>query len=541
VKDFRILKFLDKFKGIFEKFHIDYETMRKIIQIKLIMDSRRVPTVLNNRARKNKKSEDDKNSSGRVSIVYIFISLIMIPFIFIKANYAFSMSFVFAIVMFMLMTTLIADFSSVLLDLRDKNIIASRPVEGKTVSMAKIIHICIYIFSLTISLTGIPLIISLFVHGVVFFIIFLLEIILMDLLVIMITALLYLAILRFFDGEKLKDIINYVQIILSITLTIGYQFLGRLFNIVKLNVTFVPKWWQYFIVPMWFGGSFQLIINGNYNIYYIIFLLLAVCVPILSICLYLKLMPTFEKNLQKLENNGEITKAKSKFTDKLANIVCFTKIERTFFKFTTDMIKNEREFKLKVYPSLGLSIIFPFIFMFNRNTSFSSIRSGKGFIMIYFCALMLPTVVMMVKYSKEYKGAWIYKVTPIKDTGDIYRGTFKSLILKLICPIFILEGIIFIAIFGLRIFPDLILVFLNMMLYTVVCFKAFKKALPFSIPYATAKQSEGIIMIPIMILLGVLGLIHFLATFVTFGVYIYILIMFIIDFITWKFAFKIKN
>lgn len=205
------------------------------------------------------------------------------------------------------------------------------------------------------------------------------------------------------------------------------------------------------------------------------------------------------------------------------------------------MIKNEREFKLKVYPSLGLSIIFPFIFMFNRNTSFSSIRTGRGFITIYFCALMLPTVVMMVKYSKEYKGAWIYKVTPIINTGDIYRGTFKSLILKLICPIFILEGIIFMIIFGLRIFPDLILVFLNMMLYTVVCFKAFKKALPFSIPYATAKQSEGIIMIPIMILLGVLGLIHLLATFVTFGVYIYILIMFIIDFITWKFAFKIKN
>jgi hypothetical protein len=540
MKDFRVLKFLDKFSSIFEKFGIDYKVMRKIVQIKLIMDSRRVPTVFNNRSRRKENTEGEGSVFSKPSLVYVFISLIMLPFLFIKANYDFCMSFVFGIAMFMIMTTLISDFSSVLLDLRDRNIISSKPIESKILSMAKIIHICIYIFSITMSLTGIPLVVSLFRHGVIFFVIFLIEIILMDLLVIMMTALLYLVILKFFDGEKLKDIINYVQIILTITLTIGYQLIGRMFDFTSLSAVFVPKWWEYFIIPVWFGAPFELILNGNHNIYNIAFSILAVIIPIISIILYLKLMPTFERSLQKLDNNGEDKKSKSKLTDKLANVVCFTKTEKIFFKFTSDMIKNERDFKLKVYPSLGMSIIFPFIFMMNGNRNFSNIGSGKSYINLYFCALMLPMVIMMVKYSKNYKGAWIYKVSPLKNTSDIYKGTFKSVILNLIVPIFILECIIFLFIFGLRIFPDLILIFLNMMLYTVICFKAFKRALPFSVPYATGKQSEGLVIIPIMMLLGVLALIHFLATLVTFGVYINILVVFIIDVIAWKFAFSVK-
>ena len=35
---------------------------------------------------------------------------------------------------------------------------------------------------------------------------------------------------------------------------------------------------------------------------------------------------------------------------------------------------------------------------------------------IYFCALLIPTVVMMMKYSAGYKGAWVYKAIPIKNT-----------------------------------------------------------------------------------------------------------------------------
>lgn len=543
MKDFIVLKFLDRFSVFFEKLGVDYYVMRRILQVKLIMDGRRVPTIMSNSSKKKKYTDnDDNNSNYNMSLLmYGIISLILIPIVFIGNNYIFQMSFVFGILMFMLMTSLISDFSSVLLDIRDKNIIFSKPVKSKTLSMAKFIHILIYMITITFCLAGIPLIAALIRHGIIFFILFLLEIILVDLFIVVITALLYLLILRFFDGEKLKDIINYVQIILTITITIGYQLIGKLFSFVNLNIVFTPKWWQYFIIPMWFGAPFELILHRNYNLYIILFSMLAIIVPIISIAVYLKLIPSFERNLQKLNNNVETKKVNSKLIRDISSIICSSKLEKAFFRFSYDMMKNERQFKLKVYPSLGFSVIFPFIFLFNdlRGSSLSGVASSKLYLTIYFCALMLPAVIMMMKYSENYKGAWIYKAAPIKETSDIYRGTFKAFIIQFVLPLFSLEGLIFIVIFGIRIFPDLILVFLNMMLYIVICFRVFHKALPFSEPFGTANQSEGLIIMPVMILIGVLAWVHYISTSYSYGVLIYIIIVMLLNVVAWKKALNI--
>ena len=257
MKDFKILRFIDKFRGLFESFGVDYDTMRKILQVKFLLDERRVPTVMKNNS--SKKKSEEGNSIVKSLWFYILLGLILVPFVILEGNYLFKMSFLFGILMFMMMTILISDFSSVLLDLRDKDIILSKPVDGKTLSAAKTVHIMIYMFYITFSFTGPALIVSLFRSGFLFFIVFLLEIILMDLLVVALTALLYLLILKFFDGEKLKDIINYVQIILTISLSVGYQLIGRLFDFSDImNIDFVPKWWQYLIPSMWFGGSFEI-------------------------------------------------------------------------------------------------------------------------------------------------------------------------------------------------------------------------------------------------------------------------------------------
>ena len=219
MKDFNTLKFLDKFKYVFQKLGINYEIMRKILQIKLIMDGRRAPTIINN---SNKKEKDDDNkfmkSLWMYSIFGIFLAILVVP----KKSIMMQMSIFFGILMFMLITTLISDFSSVLLDVRDKNIMLTKPVDSKTINAAKVIHVFIYMFYITIAMTGIALLVSLR-HGVKFFIVLVLEIILIDIFMIVLTSLIYLLILKFFDGEKLKDIINYVQIILIMVMTIGYQ------------------------------------------------------------------------------------------------------------------------------------------------------------------------------------------------------------------------------------------------------------------------------------------------------------------------------
>jgi hypothetical protein len=541
MKEPKVLKILDIFRGFFQKIGIDYPVMRRILQVKLILDGRRVSTVLGT-SRKSKNREENQNFLKSLGL-YGLLGLMLIPLILMGKNYIFQMSLFFGILMFMVMTALISDFSSVLLDTKDKNIIFSRPVAGKTLSMARTLHVLIYMFSITMALAGPALVAAVLKQGIAFFLILLSEIILMDLLIIVLTALLYLFILKFFDGEKLKDIINYVQIILSITMVIGYQLLGRLFNIHAFNMVFTPKWWQYFVIPIWFGGPFELILQGNGNIHFILFSSLAVSIPILAIILYVRLLPTFERNLQKLDHNSSKNTGEHKHPfHSLAKFICPKREERTFFRFALNMLKNEREFKLKVYPSLGMALVFPFIFIF-KDISFKGwqeIVASKAYLNIYFSALFVPTVLMMLKYSGKHKGAWIYGIMPQKDTQSIFRGTTKAFLIRLLLPVFLIESIIFLKLFGVRILPDLMVVLLNILLYTVICLRGLPKALPFSQPFEATQQSEGFLIIPFMLVLGLLAGIHYFSSSVNYGIYMYMATLGILNVFIWKKGFKLS-
>ena len=147
---------------------------------------------------------------------------------------------------------------------------------------------------------------------------------------------------------------------------------------------------------------------------------------------------------------------------------------------------------------------------------------------------------MMIRYSDKYKGAWIYRTIPIKDAAPIFKGTLKSFIVRLLLPIYAVECIVFIVIFGIRILPDLVLVFLSMLLFTTICFMVFRKSFPFSEAYEAAQQGDGLIAIPLMLVLGVFAGIHYASTLINHGVYVYIAVMIIIDIIVWNKIFNIS-
>lgn len=532
MKDFQTLKFLDYFKPIFLKFGIDYPVMRRILQVKLLMDQRRVPTIFNQSQKKN----SDQNQFIKSLWMYVLLGALLIPFLILGENYLFQTSIIFGVVMFLIMTSMISDFSSVLLDIRDKTVLSTKPVERKTISMAKTIHVSIYLFFLSGALALPSIIVGLFKHGILFSMIFVISIVLIDMLIVVLTALIYFMILKFSDGEKLKDLINYVQIGLSIMIAVGYQFIARSFDIMNLDFVFVPTWWQYLIPPIWYGSLFEVLLHGQISLFYIGLSLLAIFVPILAIIGYIKIMPAFEKHLQKLSNHsGAKGKKQARWKLSIMNILCFSKEEKTFYRFAELMMKNEREFRLKVYPSLGFSLIFPFIFIMNQLTinSYSEIAASKWYLSIYFCAIVIPTAIMMIKYSGKYKGAWIYRVAPINDWNALQNGTIKAFLVNLYIPVFLVVGVIFTFIFGVRIIPDLLIVLLSSFLFTFICKKTVMNSLPFSESFDDAQKEIGLKVLPFMLLISIFCGIHYVALLIPWGAWVYSVILVFIQIFIW--------
>ncbi|MEK4522377.1 hypothetical protein MKX96_12185 [Psychrobacillus sp. FSL W7-1493] len=234
MNDFASLRVLDRFRKIFLKFDIDYDLMRRILQLKLTMDSRRLPPIFNG----SKEKKDGNQFTKSLWVYGLFGLLLLTPFLFLGDNFLFSLTIMFSSMFVILMTSMISDFSAVLLDIRDKNILQPKPISSRTINAAKIMHILIYIFLLTGSFVIIPLIVSIFKFGPLFALLFFVEIGMISCLTVIFTAFIYLFVLRFFSGEFLKDVINYVQIFLAIGMAVSYQLVGRIFDIVNLDIDY---------------------------------------------------------------------------------------------------------------------------------------------------------------------------------------------------------------------------------------------------------------------------------------------------------------
>ncbi|MGR3762592.1 hypothetical protein [Rossellomorea sp. NS-SX7] len=540
MKEFRTLLFLDWFRVIFEKMGFDYRILRRILQVKFTMDQRRVPTVFQQQGKKAKESKDE-NRFIKSLWIYALFGLFIIPFVLTGEEYIFQVSITFAVIMFIIMTSMISDFSVVILDLRDNSILFTKPVEKKTISLARTIHVCVYLFFLTGALTAIPLAVALINQGFWFFLLFLTGIVLTDIIIVVFTALLYYLILKYFDGEKLKDIINYVQIGLSIGLAVGYQVVARSFEFVDLQVVFTPQWWQVFFPPMWFGALFEWVLNGEGGRLIVLMSWLAILMPFIALAVYVKILPSFERNLQKLNSHaGKKRKASGRLGKRITNLICYSREERAFYQFAQYMMKNERDFKLKVYPGLGFAIILPFIFIFNQLmvTSFEELPSSMVYLSIYASLIVIPTVVMQLGYSGKYKGAWIYRVAPLESHVPIYKGTLKAFLAKLFLPLYAVLGACFLFLFGMKMLPELMVVLVSAFIYTVICFKLLNDGLPFSESFDGVKQSDGWKVLPFYIIIGAFIGLHFLSLKVNYGVYGYLVMLIIVNLIVWRVSFR---
>ena len=537
MREFQSLKFLSLFKGIFTRMGVDYAVMEKILRIKLTMDERRVPTIF----AENGKKKKEGNQFLKSLWIYGLYSLILIPFLLLGENYIYQVSIVFGMILFILMTSMISDFSVVLLDVRDKNIIQTKPVDKKTIAAAKIVHIMIYMTFVAGAFTTIPFLVGLFRHGIVFSIIFFIELVLTILLVVVLTSLLYLFILRFFDGEKLKDIINYVQILLSVGVVVGYQVLIRSFEVVDLDMAYTFSWWHFLIPPLWYGAPFEVLLNGNSSNYFIAFTVLAVLIPLVAIYAYAKLMPSFERNLEKLLSDTKTRKKSINWLDEAgAKWLCRSKEERVFYRFAASMMKKEREFKLKVFPVLGMALFFPFLFIFTYSVDggLEEISDGNMFMFIYFCNVIIPSVVFMLKFSAGYKGSWLFRAAPIEWISAIHSGTLKAFFVKLYIPIFVFLSLVFIWIFSARILPDLAAVLLGGLLQTLITYKiANGSDLPFSMSFEFAQESGGAKMMVLTLITGAFVGAHFLANAFHYGIYVYIAVLLVAMGIGWRMVF----
>lgn len=523
-----ILWVLDRIEPLFWSMGADYAQLRAIVRVKLTMDNRRSIVTL---GRYGKQSAENNSSFTRILGVYTFIGgllslgMLAIPdreFLF------FPLTLQFSYIMALCAMTLISDFSSVILDSSDNQIILPRPVGSRTLWLARIVHITSYLFAIALSLSIVGVLVVAYRFGALAGLLFLAMSLLSAVLMVFLTNVFYLILMKFISEEKLREVINYFQIVMAVLFYGGYQLLPRLMKAETMNSQALEQqWWHYLIPPMWMAGAVEIVIRPVLDSTHLIFLALAVVAPFAGLWFMNRFLTAdFTQKLSGLDQEnrsepisqtGHAQKQETGWVDQLSDWVTTSSTERTAFAFTWRITGRDRKFKLKTYPQLGFGLAYVVVMSFQGQTFGAS--SYFYLFALYFAGLYVMVAQYQLSVSDNYRASWIYGSAPIQEPGEILSGSLKALIVKLLTPFYILLAGYIIYRYGTDKIDDVLLAFVNSLVMLTSAALLSTRHLPFSIAPDALKQNNTARGLLVSVVLGIVGFSHFGLTYIPYGVW----------------------
>lgn len=507
---------------------VDYEKFRILLWAKLTVDNRQEKSIAQRQGKK-----EMSNSMLWVVVIYAFMGIFAGVLLLVMQSLFISLFFTFAIIMVMTVVALISDFTTVLLDTTDNAILQPRPIDSRTLVVARITHIILYLLMITLSLSLASLVIGTIKFGLLFTLLFLLALLLSVLFVVFAANVFYLLLIKISGEEHFRDIILYFQIFMAAFAMGSYQLLPRLVGIDQIkNFTFTIRWWTYLLPPAWMAAPIDAALTGNTNSSALIFTALGVGIPLLSILAVTRyLAPGFNRAITRLDTAGTTSNQKREKAGRrlsllafFSRILTFNRSENAVFQTVWKLTSRDRKFKLKTYPTFGyLVIIGAVLTLYNDGKILEALQTlpstRKFVVILYLGCVLIPTVLLQQRFSDQYEAAWIYRALPFSRPSDILKGSLKAMILKYGCLTFAPIALFVLLVWGFSAFDDVVFAFFNMVLCSVLLAFTVRSDLPFSRKYGAGSEArKGLAGILLFMVPAVIGLGHFILSYIPFAI-----------------------
>jgi biotin transporter BioY len=514
---------------------VNFEQIVAIVEVKLKIDNRR--------ARFNQWNKKQSESNGTFFLMlglYFLMACAISAFIYFSASIIAIYSLIFAVMMFMLAMTLITDFSAVILDSNDNAILLPRPIDDRTLLIARITHILMYLLSMMLALAIPFLVVTMHLYGVLAAISFLLISLLSLILIVFLTNIFYLVLMKFTSEERLRNIINTFQIVLTVIFMGGYRLVGRMVNFDALinGVDSKVHWWHFLVPPIWMGNCMNIIIKHEFDSTKFLFLFLTLTVPFMVVFMVNNgFSGVFNQKIAGMDIAKRQEKIPNKTSKKglvetLSSIFTGTSMERGTFEFVWKITSRDRKFKLRIYPSLAYLLIYP-VFMIGTGRGDGSFvqqiehlreSTGMGIVVIYLCGTVLLTIRSQISQSEDFKAAWLYELAPIGKPGEILSGSLRAIMVKFLLPITLLLSLVLSVIWGVNLLDDLLfgmLTFINLELLLSI---GMSNELPFSTEIKKNGGGSFIRNMTYFFITGIIGFIHYLMMQVPYVIGVFMVI-----------------
>jgi ABC-2 type transport system permease protein len=514
---FRFLARLGRMMG---RKGIDMEQVIIIVRTKLTMDRRRIHMSWRHKQQK----KENANHLRAVLLSYLLFGLLSGLLVLAIPSFLIGMIFVHAYLMFMMAMTLITDFSTVLLDTADNQIILSKPVEGRTLFLARTLHILLYIFQFAAAMAAFPLAVVCVKFGMLTGLASLFTITLTVLVTVFITYILYMMVMRFANEQKLKEIIMYFQIFMGIFFMIGYQVVPRMMQFSTFFSSFTFHRYAYFLPPVWMAYLLDAIHEKNLDPVHLRMIGFAVLVPVGSFWLLIKwLAPVFGRKIAALGNLGDSRpvkdnrqKNKRSLSSIISRLACRSPLERAEFELVWKITSRDRGFRLQYYPSMGYVVVFMLIFIFRSTGTISGNMGGLSHSNSWLWFIYLPVFTVstgnsLMAFNENYQASWVYHGLPVSRPGDLIVGSLKSLFIKYFLTVYLFLFAVALWVWGDMVIIQFAFGLLNNFFCVLLLMTFADRYLPFSRQPQTQAQTGRFLRVVLqLIIVSLLVGLHYL-------------------------------
>lgn len=528
---------------LYERMGVNTRHLKSILNAKLLIDDRRPNTFQQQRRRKN--AGNVKAATLGTMLISAVMGCFFLFSFFVGKDYELHLTIYFSMYLFILASSLISDFTSVLIDIRDNYIILPKPVTDRTVVTARLLHIMIHISKLVLPMSIPGIVYMAYNTGIWGALLFVILLVFVTLLTIFFINALYIFILKVTTPAKFQGVISYFQIFMTVFVYASYQVVPRLVNkaaLQELDIAGIK--WIWLAPSYWFAAAWQGFINFHPALRHIIAMALSIVVPLASIYVVIKYFaPSFNQKLSLINSSNteqtnvsvnakKITSTTSAYVQTMAKWFTQKGVERMSFLFCWKMTSRSKDFKLKVYPSIGyMLVVLVLPFLRGNSLSLSKLHDSNGtgayvFVgIVYFSSFLIMQAIQQLTFSDKYKAAWIYFTTPISSPSQLIQGALKAFMVKFYIPIVMLVSAAAMVVTGASLLPNLLLGFINEVFIISLVTYLTVKELPFSVQQNNNSKSGSFVKGLFMLIIpGVVALFHFLIYKFTPVVYILIVL-----------------
>lgn len=516
----RISEFGTRF---FSKWNVDYSQLRSILGVKTLMSGRSNSLGQIDNRRKNLTS-----SILQFSLFFVFGLIASFGLLF--DSVLSGMTFSYTIIMTALGLTFINHFTTALLDTTENQILLPRPVSGRTLLIARVIYTGYYMSYLALSCGLATMLAVGYKHGIYPLMLFLITLVLIIFLLNTVTQMICVFAINFINTKKIHIIIFYCIILFALIFLFS---LGDFIRILTDDSKFadfklisIEGAWMNFYPPSWMAGLMSAYIEQP-DESTIVLSLLALIIPTGGLFLSMTFLgKRFNKMLSNLETvpkkkvKNVISSGRKRWA-KFLNIVEPDATTKAIFTLTTKLMQTDLSFKLRTYPTFFMLAAFVLSSnLFVGGDSFKSdqpFESIEFFLVIYLGSSFMSSMLTNIQYSDQYKAAWIFKVLPIVNPGDVLSATLKAYMWRFILPMNVLVIGSSFARWGWETLLDTLYASVVGVLLCILQCRKLKLALvaPFSRNYSVKKSSANtniqtfLILFQILLMAGVHALLKF--------------------------------